>query len=233
MTIARTLFDCDSPLLLMIFLEIFANVGGGRSLHSLDESLVECLGGVYTGVSKKVIERDDLSDDSDVLPGIQEYRDLGKLHLEHRGRLDVETGSLHYGILVPLLELHDDLDAFLLADGANTEDSWNVDQADTTNLHVVPLHLVAAADQHIVAALADDYKIVSHQPVSPLDEIEDAFRLTDSTHAREKEADTENVGERAVKRGGRSELHLQHRFDSPIEFRGLELRAYQWNSSGA
>jgi hypothetical protein len=105
----------------MIFLEIFANVGGSRSLHSLNETLIERLRGVDTGVAEEVIQGNDLGDDGDVLPGIQEYRDLRKLHFEHRGRLDIETGSLHYGILIPLLELHDDLDALLLADGANTE----------------------------------------------------------------------------------------------------------------
>src|ERR1700682_6439043 len=233
MTIARTLFASDSSLLLMIFLEILANVGSGRSLHLLDESFIERLRGMDTGVAKEVIERNDLGDDSDVLPGVQEYSDLRKLNLEHRVRLDVETGSLYYGILVPLLKLHDYLDALLLADGANTEDSWNVDQADTTNLHVMPLHLVAAADQHIVAALADDYEIIRHQPVSPLDAIEAALRFTNSAHAREKETDTENISERAVKRGGGSELHLQHRLDPPVELRGLELGPYQWNSGGA
>src|ERR1700693_1341190 len=160
MTIARTLFASESPALFMIFLEVFANVGGGRCLHSLDEAVIECFRSVEAGVAEEMIERNDLGNDSDVLPGIQEYRDLRKLHLEHRGRLHIETGSLHDGILVPLFELHDDLDALLLADGANTEDSGNVDQADPTNLHVVSLHLVAAADQHVVSALADDHEIV-------------------------------------------------------------------------
>src|SRR6267378_1863791 len=233
MTIARALFDSDSPLSLMIFLKIFANVGSGRSLHSLDESLIERLRGVDTGVAKEMIERNDLGDDCDVLPGVEEYGDLRKLHLEHSGRLDIETGSLYNCILIPLLELHDDLDALLLANGANTEDSRNVDQTDTTNLHVVPLHLVSATDQHIVAALADDNQIVRNKPVSPLHEIEDALRFTNSAHTREEETDSENVCEGAVKGGGGGELHLQHGLDPPVEFRGLELGAYERNSSGA
>src|ERR1700682_3467260 len=191
MTIARTWFASDSSLLLMILLKIFANVGGSGSLHPLDESVIERFGGVDTRVPQEVVEGNDLGDDGDVLPGVQEYRDLRKLHLEHRGGLYVEAGSLHDGILVPLFELHDDLDALLLADGADTKDSRNVDQTDAANLHVMPLHLVATSDQHIVAALADDHQIIRNQPVSPLDEVENAFRFSNSAHAREKKADSE------------------------------------------
>ena len=39
--------------------------------------------------------------------------------------------------VIPLLELHDDLDALLLAHGANAEDRRDVDQPDAANLHVV------------------------------------------------------------------------------------------------
>src|SRR2546423_8676065 len=102
-----------------------------------------------------MIEGNDLGNDGDVLAGVEEHSDLGKLYLQYRGRLDVEPGSLYDCILVPLLELHDNLDSLLLSDRANTEDSGNVDQTDPTNLHIVPLHLVAAADQHIVTALTD------------------------------------------------------------------------------
>jgi hypothetical protein len=116
---------------------------------------------------------------------------------------------------------------------ARIPNSWNVDQTDTTDLHVMALHLVSTADQHVVAALADDHEIVGHQAVSPLDQIENAFRFTNSAHAREKETHTENVGERAMKRGGGGELHLQDRLDPTVELRGLELGAYQWNSGGA
>ena len=56
--------------------------------------------------------------------------------------------------LIPLLELHDDLDALLLAHGAHAEDRRDVDETDAANLHVMTLQLVAAADQHVAAAPA-------------------------------------------------------------------------------
>ena len=57
------------------------------------------------------------------------------------------------GVVPPLLELDDHLDALLLAHGADAEDRRNVDEADAADLHVVPLQLVAAADEDVAAAL--------------------------------------------------------------------------------
>jgi len=69
--------------------------------------------------------------------------------------------------------------------------------------------------------------------VASLDEIEDAFRFSNSAHAGEKQTDAENIGERAVERDGGGEFHLQHRLDPPVELRGFELGADEWNSGGA
>ena len=62
----------------------------------------------------------------------------------------------------------------------------------------MPLHLVAAADQHIIAPLARDHKIVGDQPMPALNEIEHALRFSDPAFAGEEQPDTEHVRQRAV-----------------------------------
>jgi hypothetical protein len=56
------------------------------------------------------------------------------------------------------------------------------------------LQLVPATDEHVVATLAGDDKIVRHEAVAPFDEIEDALRLADATRAGEEKSDTEDIG---------------------------------------
>ena len=122
----------------------------------------------------------------------------GSSHAEDVGRLAVEARALDDGVLPPLLELHDDLDALLLTHGADAEDRRNVDEADAADLHVVPLQLVTAPDQDVAAARAYDHEIVGDEAMPALDEVEHAFRLADAALAGEQQADAVHVGERAV-----------------------------------
>jgi hypothetical protein len=110
----------------MVFLKVCLDVAGSRSLHASDQSFIERLGGVDSRVAKQVIQRDYFRNHRDVFARVQKHRDLGQLDSENGSSLDVETSTLHYGVLVPLLEMDDDLDALLLPDGANPEDRWNV-----------------------------------------------------------------------------------------------------------
>src|SRR6188768_48881 len=101
-----------------------------------------------------MIHGDDFGDDGDVLPGIEINRNLRQLDIQNAGSLHVESSPFDDGILIPLLELHHNLDALLLADRPDTEDRLDVDQPHAADLHVMPLHLVSASDENIVAALA-------------------------------------------------------------------------------
>ena len=54
--------------------------------------------------------------------------------------------------MIPVLELHDHLDALLLPNGANPEDRRNVDEPDAANFHVMLLQLVTAPHDEVAAA---------------------------------------------------------------------------------
>src|SRR5687768_6007012 len=176
-----------------------------------------------------MVERDDFRDHGDVLPWVEEHRNLRQLDLENRGRFDVESGALDDCVLVPLLEHDDDFDALLLPNRPDSENRGNVDQSHTADLHEMALHVVPATNQDVVAALARDDEIIGNQTVSALHEVEHALRFSNSTLSREEEADTEHVRERSMQRSRGRELHLEHWLDAPIEFGGLETRSNQWN----
>src|SRR5438105_13203653 len=162
-TIARGCSGTLPDLSLMVFLQILANVVCCRSFQAPHQALVEYFGRVDAGVAQQMIQRDDLGDHGDVFPWIQENGDFRELDVKSQSRFHVEAGALDDGVLIPLLELNDDLDALLLANRPNSKYCRNVDQADATNLHVMTLHLVTAANEHIVAALAGDDEIVGNE----------------------------------------------------------------------
>src|SRR5688500_8774715 len=127
-----------------------------------------------------MIERDDFGDYGDVLPRVEEHRDLRQLDLENRGRLDVESGALDDCVLIPLLEHDDDLDALLLPNRPDSENRRNVDQSHTADLHEVALHVVPATNQDVVAAFAGDDEIICNETMSALHQVQHALRLSDS-----------------------------------------------------
>ena len=83
------------------------------------------------------------------LPGLSGTRTFGSSTSRIVVVSVVEARAIDRRVVVPLLELHDDLDALLLAHRANAEDRRDVDQADAANFHVMPLQLVPASDQHV------------------------------------------------------------------------------------
>src|SRR5687767_2899524 len=232
MAIARAGFR--SPLsgagLLVIFLQVLPDVARRGLPHPTDQALVEDFGRIDPGVAEQVVERNDFGDDGDVLSGIQRNGDQGDVDAQNRRCFSIESRSIDDGVLVPLLEAHDELDALLLADGPDTEDRRNVDEADAPDLHVVTLELMCLADQHVISAAGSDHQVVGHESVPALDEVEHTFGFSDSAFSGEEESDAENVGERAVQGGRLRELALENRLDAAVELRCLEVRAQKGNS---
>src|SRR5690606_35265122 len=99
--------------------------------------------------------RDHLANDGDVLAGVQRDDDLGHLDPEDLHLFGNEPGAVVVRAVVPILELDHDLDALLLPDRPDPEEGRDVNDPDPTDLHVVPLELVAPPDEDVVAAARD------------------------------------------------------------------------------
>src|SRR5207248_975502 len=123
-----------------------------------------------------------------------------------------------------------DLDALLLAHGANAEERVDVDQANAADLHIVPRDLVSAPDEHVVTAPGDVDDVIRDETVPPLHQIEHAFALADPGAAAKQQSDAEDVGEGAVDRGARGERVVEKWLEPPVELRGLEARADDGNA---
>src|SRR5688500_3385195 len=139
---------------LIVFLKVLPHFG--RSAHFRDQALVEPLRRIDAAVLEQMIHRDHFADDRDVLARIQQHANLGQLDIENLRRLAVEPRAIHDRVGVPVLQLHDDLDALLLAHGTDAEDGGNVHEPDAADLHVVALQLVATSDEHVVPSPADE-----------------------------------------------------------------------------
>jgi hypothetical protein len=94
----------------------------------------------------------------------------------------------------------------------------------------MPLELVAPPNENVVSATGRDNDVVRDKAVAALDQIENAFGLSDSTAPGEEKADAEYIRERAVKRGRRREFALENRLYATIELGCLEARPQQCDS---
>src|SRR5215831_15642706 len=216
--------------LLIVLLQICRHVQ--RSTRLAHQPLVESLRRVDAAVPEEMVHRDDFRDNRDVLARIERHANLGQLDVENRRGFGVQACAIDRGIVMPLLPLDDDLDALLLAHGANAEDRRDVDETDATNFHVMALQLVAFPDEDVAAAPACDHQIVGDEAVAPLDEIEHAFRFADAAAPDEQQSDAEDVRQRSVKIRRRRELILEPELDPGIELVRLEAAGDDGDARG-
>ena len=169
-----------------------------------------------------MIQRYHLGDHGDVLPRIERNRDEWNRDSENVGRLGVESRSVDERVLVPFLEAHYHFDPFLLADCANAEDRWDIDQTDPAYLHVMPLKLVAPADENVVASPRRDDEVIGDEPMTPLDQVEHTLGLSDPALSSEEKPNSKYVCEAAVQSCGLRELGFEGWLATAVELRSLE-----------
>src|SRR5690606_23547797 len=203
----------------IVFLEVLLH-----GPHRLLEPAVEQLRRVHARVLQELVHGHDLGDDRDVLPRVQRNPDLGHLHPEDLDLLPLQPRPVVVRPVVPVFELHHHLDPLLLADGADAEERADVDDPDPADLHVVPLELVAGADEDVVAAPRNVHQVVRHEAMPEIGRAEYALALPDAAPADEQEADTVDVREGPVHGRARRHAFLEKRLDAPEQLPGLEGR---------
>src|SRR5438105_15849208 len=109
-----------------------------------DEPLIEIARGVNARVTQQVIEGNHLRNNRDVFSGIEWHSYEGNLQVEYRGRECIETRAVDDRILIPILELHCNLDALLLTNGSNSKNGGNIDESQAANFHMMALQLVTS-----------------------------------------------------------------------------------------
>src|SRR5258705_214958 len=168
--------------------------------HAADQPVVERVRRIDAAVAQQVIHRDHFADHRQVLARVQRNRDEGHLDVEDIGFLKVEAGAVVFAVGVPVLELHDDLDALLLPHGADAEQRVDVDEPHAADLHVVAGDLVTAANEDVDAPFRNVHDVVRDEAVPPLHQVEHALALADARPAAEQQANAEDVGQGAVHR---------------------------------
>src|SRR2546422_713603 len=126
---------------LIVFLEVLLQLASLR--HALQQALVELPRRVDAAVALQMVHRHHLADHGEILARVERHGDERQAHAEQRRRLAVEPRAVVLPGRVPVLELHDHLDALLLAHGAHAEQRLDVDQPDAPDLHVVLIDIKA------------------------------------------------------------------------------------------
>src|SRR6267378_2382999 len=143
---------------LIVFLEVLLR--RPFFAHAADQPVVEGVRRIDAAIAQQVVHREHFADHRQVLAGVQRHGKERQLDVEQLGFLTVESGAVVFASSVPIFELHDDFDAFLLAHRADAEQGVDVDQPHAADLHVVAGDLVAAADEHVVATLRHVHHVV-------------------------------------------------------------------------
>src|SRR6266850_1914753 len=148
---------------LIVFLEVLLR--RPFFAHAADQPVVERMRRIHAAIAQQVVHGEHFADHRQVLAGVQGHREERQLDVEQLGFLTVESGAVVFASGIPILELHDDLDPLLLAHRPDAEEGVDVDQPHAADLHVVTGDLVAAADQHVVAAPRHVHHVVRDQAV--------------------------------------------------------------------
>src|SRR5262249_26457245 len=113
-------------------------------------------------------------------------------------------------LVVPLDELHDDVDALSLAHARHTEQILDVEHAEPADLDVMPEQIGGSADDPGPAGPAALDHDVGDEAVAAEHELERALALADAALAKNEHAHPVDVDEDSVQRRGRSESIVEH-----------------------
>ncbi len=127
-------------------------------------------------------------------PGLMGICRYGTCTPEYFGRDILGPDPVVDLVGIPFLELHDELDLLAVPDGADAEQMRHIDDSQPPDLHVVTDDLACSGSQEDVPAHAADlHRIVRHEPVAPLDQLEGRLALADAAVSHDQDADPEHL----------------------------------------
>jgi len=114
----------------------------------------------------------------------------------------IDPEALVGALLVPIIEVYDEVNALSVAHGGDAEEIFDVQHAETTNLDVITKQVCGGAkDRRWRSPFAPD-DVVCDKPMTSQNELDRALAFADSALAGEQKTDSENIDQNAVQRGG-------------------------------
>lgn len=131
----------------------------------------------------------------------------------------------------PPYELDDEIDFLFVANGRESEQITNIDDPDTSQLHVVSARLFAKAPKLSAGISLDGDQVVGHQTVATADELERRLAFADPALADQQDTEAENFQQHTVNSLSRDELVLEEEADALDRGRGERTGRQDRNSA--
>ncbi len=198
---------------------VFHGDVGGIFFHA--EVFQQFFGGIVAHLLEAVVDGRHLNDDGKVPAGVDRDGIHGDFEAEDVHGLVCQAHAFICLGVVPGLEVDDEVDALGHFDGAHAEDSAGVDDADAPQFHEVADVLRCGADQGLLGHPADFHRVVSHETVSALDELDHGLALTDTALAHNEDAFAGDLDEDPVEGDPFRQFHVQVRNERGHDEGGL------------
>src|SRR5687767_4118511 len=164
-----------------------------------------------TAGAQQLIPRRDLHEDREISPWRNWHANQRKGQVEDVKMLFVQPEPVVIAARLPTLELHHEFDALRCARRGDAEQILNVDDPESTNLHVMARQLGTGANQNRFGALPYFDGVVGDQPMSAHDQVQRAFALADAALSDNEDAEAENVQKNAVQQLSDNEAFFENR----------------------
>ena len=133
----------------------------------------------------------------------------------------LQAQTVIFFILIPVLQLDDQVDGLGLFYALHTEQCLHIDDTDAPQLDEMSRDLRGRADELCLVDPADLHHIIGNQTVAPLDEFQRRLALTDTALTHDKDALAVYVHQHAVNGNTRRQLDAQPVDDLCHHGRGL------------
>jgi hypothetical protein len=166
---------------------------------------------VVTARPEQLVARRDFDEDRNVAAGRHRHADQRHAQPEDLVEHIVQPKPLVLARRIPSFELHDQLDPLRRSRRRDAEQFFDVDDAESAQLHVMAGQLRTGADQDRLLPAAHFDRVVGHQSMAADNEIQRAFALADAALARNQHAQPEDVHQHGVQNGSLGERILENR----------------------
>lgn len=201
-------------------------------MNELKEALIEFESGMDAHGFEFLIQRSDFDQSSDVAACANGDDDVGELDAEDFVGEGSKSGAVEVFAFIPFLERCDEVEAFFRADGADTEDGSDVDDAYAADFHVVAGEVGRHPYDFAAIYETETGDVVANETVTALDEAEDAFAFADAGGAPDEGSDAHDVHHAAVLGCLWRKLGFEDERSRVSEFHGDHRRAEERRAVG-
>src|SRR2546428_8553886 len=145
-----------------------------------------------------MIARGDLDEEREIAPGGNWQPDVRLRNAEELVGFASDAQPVVFGSLGPFFEFDHEIDRLDITRGGDAEEIFDVDDADSAQLHVMAQQIVRVSEEDVVGMTLDDDHVIGDEAMAAIHEIERAFALADAAVTEKQNADAVDVEKTGV-----------------------------------